>query len=261
MQVSSLSLRRRSPLGTTKKAAKKCRQIVDSSDSDDNEVQVLEEPTPKRGPGRPRKDAAPPVSVLLFASEHPRKAYSLTVEKRGGHMLLIWYTQICDWLDAKVELHSTSTEIGPKAGHLHLQSILEVHMLTGPEGLKLFVKQIKNVCGIRHGDGAGLLVCVKELVEGQTTQRMVGYTFKDRNLSTFRNRKKNVSQEMIDAGIAEHASLKLSYTDDKILLTKANLFNKAYVKYMNLCVGWGARGRGRRMAPPDSLVVSTLSFA
>jgi hypothetical protein len=222
-----------SALGSTKKAAKNARRIVESSDSDDSGVEVVEEPTPKRGRGRPRKDAAPVVSINLFAPEHPHKGYSLTVEKRGGHMLLIWFTQICDWLDAKVELHSSSTEIGPKAGHLHMQSIFEAHMLTGPDGLKLFVKELKNVCGVRHGDGAGLLVCVKELVEGQTTQRMVGYTFKDMNLSTFRNRKKNVSEQMIEAGIAEHASLKLSYTDDKILLTKANLFNKAYVKWVN----------------------------
>ena len=106
-------------------------------------------------------------------------------------------------------------------------------MLTGAEGVKLFMKEIKNVCGVRHGDGAGIAVCIKELVEGQTTQCMVGYTFKDRNLSTFRNRVKNVPQTMIDAGIAEHASLKLSYTEDKIMLTKANLFNKAYVKWVN----------------------------
>jgi hypothetical protein len=218
---------------------KKTKRTIASSDSDSEAESDGFVETPQKKPvGRPRKDArapapAPVVSVALFDPAHPLKAYSLTVEKRGGHLPLIMYTQICDWLDTRMELHSTSTEIGPKAGHMHLQNVSEGHMLTGIEGIKLFVKEIKNVCGVRHGDASGIAVCMKELVDGQTIQRMVGYTFKDRNLSTFRNRLKNVSQAMVDAGIAEHASLKLHYCDEKIMLTKANLFNKAYVKWMN----------------------------
>ena len=35
----------------------------------------------------------------------------------------------------------------------------------------------------------------------------------------------------IALGIAEHESLKMSYLNNKILVTKGNIFNKAYVKW------------------------------
>ena len=75
------------------------------------------------------------------------------------------------------------------------------------------------------------MIYLKKLVIGQTVQRMIGYVRKDRNLTTFRNRNKGITPEMIALGIAEHESLKMSYLDNKILVTKANLFNKAYVKW------------------------------
>ncbi len=44
----------------------------------------------------------------------------------------------------------------------------------------------------------------------------------------FNNRNKNVTQEEIARGIEEHTALARSYLDNKILLTKANLFQKMW---------------------------------
>ena len=74
---------------------------------------------------------------------------------------------------------------------------------------------------------------MKVLQPGQTIIRMIGYVRKDRNLSTFRNRNENVTDTMIAQGIEEHTSLKMCYTDGKIVLTKANLFSKAYNFWSN----------------------------
>ena len=74
---------------------------------------------------------------------------------------------------------------------------------------------------------------IKTLEIGQTFVRMVGYTFKDKALPHFRNINWGITEEEITKGIEEHAMLKLSYVDDKIMLTKPNLFLRAYSYYQN----------------------------
>ena len=83
------------------------------------------------------------------------------------------------------------------------------------------------------GDGSKILLTVKPLVEGQTLQLMIGYVRKDRNLATFHNRNKNITDEMITLGIEEHSSLKMSYTDGKIILSRQNLYQKVWTYWMN----------------------------
>jgi hypothetical protein len=57
---------------------------------------------------------------------------------------------------------------------------------------------------------------------------MLGYVHKDRALPHFQNLGFGVTQSEIEAGIDEHASLKLNPHDDKIMLNKSNLFLRAY---------------------------------
>ena len=67
---------------------------------------------------------------------------------------------------------------------------------------------------------------VKPLVRGQTFVRMLGYVHKDRHLSHFKNISKGVTDAEIEEGISEHAALKLSYMDDKIVVNKTNMFQR-----------------------------------
>jgi hypothetical protein len=69
---------------------------------------------------------------------------------------------------------------------------------------------------------------LKPLGVGQTFQRMLGYVHKDRALPHFRNVGFGVTESEIEAGIEEHASIKLNPLDDKIMLNKTNLFLRAY---------------------------------
>ena len=112
-----------------------------------------------------------------------------------------------------------------------MQSVWTAHCLSDEPAIKRLVKEIKESMGVRWGDGSGSMIYLKKLAIGQTVQRMIGYVRKDRHLTTFRNRNKGITPDMIALGIAEHESLKMSYLDNKILVTKANLFNKAYVKW------------------------------
>ena len=71
------------------------------------------------------------------------------------------------------------------------------------------------------------------LSRAQTWIMMLGYVHKDRKLSHFQVYKYNVSDAEIESGIAEWTSAKLSYEDDKILVTKTNMFHRAYAYYLN----------------------------
>ena len=135
--------------GSTKKVAKRAsRRIAVSSD---------EESEPERTPvrnvgGRPRNDKPPPEP--LYDPSYPLNAFSLCVEKKGEHLPLIRFTQSCDYLDLKAELHDSSTEVGPKHGKLHMQSIFETHMHADEDSYKRFKTELKATMGVRWGDGS-----------------------------------------------------------------------------------------------------------
>ena len=122
-----------------------------------------------------------------------------------------------------------------------MQAWFEAYCNDDAATVKMIISEMKTVCNVCWGDGQNMLVYIKPFGATQTKQRMTGYVRKDRNLASFRNRCKNVSQEMIDAGIAEHASLKLNPNDGKIMLNKSNLFQKA-------CAAHGTRGVVRARA-------------
>ena len=55
---------------------------------------------------------------------------------------------------------------------------------------------------------------------------MLGYIHKDQTLPHFKIVLHNINPNEIVKGIAEWQTAKLSYEDDKIMLTKANLFHR-----------------------------------
>ena len=62
---------------------------------------------------------------------------------------------------------------------------------------------------------------------------MLGYIHKDQSQPHFRIAKHNIDESDIVQGIAEWSSMKLSYEDDKIMITKANIFHRLATHRMN----------------------------
>ena len=217
---------------------KKAKRISSSSDDEsvnaDNDNDDGVDVTPeRRGPGRPRKVPEVIEKPPLFSVDYEPVCFSLCVEKKGEHLPIVWFVSVADWLDVLSNQHDTSTEIGPKGGHLHLQSWFEANSLGDEKAINEMKKEIKLACGCRWGDRSGIAVYLSKFGITQNKQRMTGYVRKDRLLTTFRNRNKGISDAMIAAGIEEHTQLKMSFTDGKIIITKANLFNKVWIKWIN----------------------------
>ena len=199
-------------------------------DSDNESVEEVAAPKPR---GRPRKTPAQTVEPIFDADKYPEQKFSMYVSQAKTHVPILWFQQICDWLDANVNVHDTSTERGAKDDWLHVQSVWGGNCLADAKIIARIVGELKHVIGVRWGDKSGVKVQVKPLVVGQTLERMIGYVRKDRNLVHFNNRNKGITEQQIAEGIAEHESLTLSYIDGKALLTKANVFMKAWQYYMN----------------------------
>ena len=71
--------------------------------------------------------------------------------------------------------------------------------------------------------------CIKELVQGQTFQRLLGYVFKDEGKSHFRNHLfGGITRAEVDAGKEEWTSLKLDYMQSKVALNKSNIFTRMH---------------------------------
>ena len=68
---------------------------------------------------------------------------------------------------------------------------------------------------------------------GQTFSRMLGYCHKDAAMPHFKNMNDGITQHEIDIGVEEHQSLKLNFCDDKIMLQKASVFNRAHTFAIN----------------------------
>ena len=229
------------PKGSTKKQPKirtafaKATTITDKNSSDDSEEDSKEDEIVQTTPVRtkPRKQQTAAEERPVFDASYEEQELSVTIEKKGGHLPLVWFNSICDYLDEKANLYDCSTEVGPRAGHLHLQGVVTANCLVDEPSLKKIKNEMKTAMNLRWGDGSGCLIHLKVFGPGQTVIRMIGYVRKDRNLSTFRNRNKNVSEDMIAQGISEHETLKMSFTDGKILITKNNLFQKVWQKWFN----------------------------
>ena len=222
------------PKGSTKKQPKirtafaKATTITDKNSSDDSEDDSKEDEVVLTTPVRKNSRKQPAEERPLFDETYEEQDFSLTIEKKGDNLPLVWFNATCDYLERMSTLFDCSTEVGPKAGHLHLQGMFTAKCLADEPSIKKIKDEMKSAMNLRWGDGSGCLIHLKVFTPGQTVIRMIGYVHKDRNLVTFRNRKKNVTEDMIAQGISEHETLKMSFTDGKILITKSNLFQKIW---------------------------------
>ena len=64
------------------------------------------------------------------------------------------------------------------------------------------------------------------LFRAQTWMMMLGYVHKDKSQPHFKIALHNVDETEIAKGIAEWQSARMSYEDDKIMITKANMFHR-----------------------------------
>ena len=93
------------------------------------------------------------------------------------------------------------------------------------DALKL---ELKTLVGWQRGDGSGCYCSAKIFTPGQTWTMMLGYLHKDRDKVHFNKRYKNIDLDEVERGIILWKSVKLSYEDDKILITKANMFHRLF---------------------------------
>jgi len=176
--------------------------------------------------GRPTLPRPP-----LFDDTLPAIDISLTIVKRGDHVPFAWMSSLNEFLDSLGMRYYIAFERGGIAENLHIQAVITLNVET--EKMKELIKAIKDAIGVRHGDGQKCGVCCKPLVAGQTFERMLGYCAKDEGMPHFRSHSKDVTRQEIDRGKEEYGSMKLSYLDNKIMLTKSNLFNKMHSYYTN----------------------------
>ena len=129
-----------------------------------------------------------------------------------------WHTSFADYADINFSRHITCTERGGRQDWLHIQSTTVGNHKTDAATYERIKKEIKAILNINHGSGTRVHICIKPYVAGQTYSRMIGYCTKDMGLSHFIMRRKNTTDEEIEAGKEEHTTLKLDYMEDKIAI-------------------------------------------
>ena len=188
--------------------------------------------TPAARPRARARNTAPMLEPL-FDPTLPEVFDSITISKLGDHVPLLWHTSFSDWLDEYYNRFVASTERGGRADLLHIQATGAAHHKTDAATYERLKKEIKSLLNITHGSGTRVHICIKPYVAGQTYSRMIGYCTKDQGLSHFVMRRKNTSDEEIEAGKDEHTTLKLDFMEGLIAINKSNLFSKAHSFWHN----------------------------
>ena len=156
--------------------------------------------------------------------------FSITLSLCAGHIPPGWLDAFYSWMVAVCKAGIASTERGKREQHLHIQACVRMSV-RGPVDSKLCDKMkrdVKKACGITHGSGFRTRMECKPFGPGQTWGMMCGYCTKDFGKPHYRCVRHNVSQAEIDAGVRDWQSAKLSYDENKTVLTKKNLFEQLY---------------------------------
>jgi hypothetical protein len=104
-------------------------------------------------------------------------------------------------------------------------------IVTGPVNKKLIDlirNQIKATIGVKRADGSGCHVYVTAFAPGQSWTAMLGYCSKDMGKPHYADARLNVTDDEIKAGKAAWATARISYEDDRLVLTKKSLFQALY---------------------------------
>ena len=94
---------------------------------------------------------------------------------------------------------------------------MQLPVVNGSELMRLY--QVSRIACVLSFMSCRSHTCIKELVQGQTFQRLLGYVFKDEGKSHFRNHLfGGITRAEVDAGKEEWTSLKLDYMQSKVAL-------------------------------------------
>ena len=97
---------------------------------------------------------------------------SVTLEKRGSHVLPIWIRLLFRWMQQNCKRAAICRERGPKNGHLHGQGICEIEM--DPTKLEMMKKTMKEALGVRPRDGSACYIYLKIFDPAQDWITMLG---------------------------------------------------------------------------------------
>lgn len=185
------------------------------------------------GEGNPTNESAPspsnpPDTNTTYTGREVE--FSITIVVNGGHVPPGWLDAFDSWMNVRCTAGIGALERGNKEQHLHIQAAARLRV-QGPVGkptINLLRNQIKSALGVRRNDGSGCKVEIKAFAPGQQWSLMLGYITKDEGKPHYRMVSLNVTREEIEAGKTRLASAKLSYEDDRIVLTKKNVFQAAW---------------------------------
>ena len=212
-------------------------------DEEDNDlaINVSKRPAPRAAcPPSPVDDPLNDIPRQLGCNDKytvndnlPLLNLSVTLSKKSGHVLPAWLKLVDEWMKLRCEAGAAALERGGRQQHLHVQIMLRMHI--AEQDIKMLADELKSLVGWRRGDGSGIYCQTKEFAPGQTWQMMLGYVHKDSTQPHFKICLHNINSNDIVKGIAEWQTAKLSYEDDKILLTRANLFQRLASYRANAC--------------------------
>ena len=190
---------------------------------------ALDEDALQAEPERPRAqvqglDAIPEDHNLVDVE------FSIVIEAKGKNCIPGWLDMFKNFCVAQCSAGFGSLERGNKEQHLHVQAMCRIKMAgaVNVKMINLVRNMIKAALGIRRGDVSGCSVYVKAFAPGQDWLAMLGYCTKDMGKPHYRDVRFNVSEADIASGKTAWASARLSYDDDRLVLTKKSLFQALY---------------------------------
>jgi hypothetical protein len=162
--------------------------------------------------------------------------FSVTIQCKGRHVVPGWLDLYLNFLKARCVAGFGGLERGKKAENLHIQAMMRM-IVTGPVNKKLIDlirNQIKAAIGVKRADGSDCQVYVSAFAPGQSWTAMLGYCSKDMGKPHHADVRFNVTDEEINAGKAAWAAARISYEDDRLVLTKKSLFQALYASMYRL---------------------------
>ena len=176
-----ITRKRKSPRLADMPPTRSCRFVVDdvSEDAEDNEEWVEEDAVCGEEDGAHAASEVGTEPEMPTNVEHPIIEVSMSVVQDKKHVHPIWQRVIFSWIEAHCIAGSVSLERGGRQEMLHCQVILRLRWdLNDMDGLK---KIMKEILGVRRGDGSGCRIELHPFRNGQSWVTMVGYLFKDRD--------------------------------------------------------------------------------
>lgn len=152
--------------------------------------------------------------------------YSLTINCSGRGVPAVWLDYLKVWAETHTEAGIFAIEVGPRAGHSHLQCAFKCRAPAGEEGLRLIRSSIRRHCNMQPADQAS--ITVKEFAKNQAFPHMIGYCMKDRGKVLFRECRVNVSDVDVAEGIEAYGLVRNLYSEGKREIQKSSLFKMAF---------------------------------